>query len=92
MLTVLLGVALFFGLAHLISVACERELLRSDREEKPQKTTCFSQQDGRGQGASRLHSLTTNLKQNGPIAVSAPTRSKIKTPHPVRSENDEAAA
>jgi len=37
MVTVLLVLAVFIGLALLISVACERELLRAEREEKPQR-------------------------------------------------------
>jgi hypothetical protein len=36
MLIVILALAVFIGLMLLISVACERELLRSEREEKPQ--------------------------------------------------------
>jgi len=37
MVTVLLVLAVFTGLALLISVACERELLHAEREEKPQR-------------------------------------------------------
>jgi hypothetical protein len=92
MTTVLLGVAFIIGLALLISVACERELLRAEREERPQKATCFMQLDGRGHGTRQLHRLTTRLKQNGPDAMCGPTRSKIKTPRPLPSESDEAAA
>jgi hypothetical protein len=36
MLIVFLALAVFIGLMLLISVACERELLRCEREEKPQ--------------------------------------------------------
>jgi hypothetical protein len=37
MVTVLLVLAVFIGLVILISVACERELLGSEREEQPQR-------------------------------------------------------
>jgi hypothetical protein len=36
MVIVFLPLAVFIGLALFISVACERELLRIEREEKPQ--------------------------------------------------------
>jgi len=41
MVTVLLAVVVFFGLALLVSAACERELIFAEREEKPQKVTHF---------------------------------------------------
>jgi hypothetical protein len=92
MLTVLFAVAAFFGLARLITFACEREMLRSDREEKPQKITRFSPQDGFGQRPSHTNSLTTNFEENSPTAASRPNRKRTKTSHQVPSENDEVAA
>jgi hypothetical protein len=92
MATVLLAVLVFVGFSLLVSAVCERELLRAEGEEKPRKVADSHQQDGRGQEGEHLQTFTENCTEKDVAAISRSSRSRIRTPHPVPSENDEVAA